>query len=157
LPLPSRQGVDRSEYNNGGDDGQGDDLFHVDVGSQSRPSKQLGACFVIFQQRACIQNRAAAGVVPCAGADRLGSSTVPAFRKWNEWPGQLVIVRGGFRVAQNPLREAGFDWPFHIVRRSVELNLARALGKRGIPEFKHQSQSCFCSRIAESKDWQDWR
>ena len=26
--LPSCQGVDRSEYNNGGDDGQGDDLFH---------------------------------------------------------------------------------------------------------------------------------
>jgi hypothetical protein len=70
LPLPSRQGVDCSEYNNGGDDGQGDDLFHVEVGSQPRPSKQLVAGFEIFQQRVCIWNRAAAGVAPFAGADR---------------------------------------------------------------------------------------
>jgi hypothetical protein len=72
LPLPNRQGVGCSEYNNGDDDGQGNDLFHVDVGSQPRPSKQLGACFERFQQRVCIWNRAAAGVTPCAGADRLG-------------------------------------------------------------------------------------
>jgi hypothetical protein len=49
-----------------------DDLFHVDVGSQPRPSKQLGACFERFQQRVCIWNRAAAGVTRCAGADRPG-------------------------------------------------------------------------------------
>jgi hypothetical protein len=49
LSPQSRQGVDRSEHNNGDDDGQGDDSFHVDVGSQPRSLEQPGACFEMFQ------------------------------------------------------------------------------------------------------------
>ena len=68
---------------------------------------------------------------------RLGLGAVPALRKWKERPGQLVIVRGDLRAAQDILPWAAFDSRSHILKRLVELV------RRGDFEYPHQSRRCF--------------
>ena len=80
-PPQSRQGVDRSEHNNGDDDGQGDDSFHVDVGSQPMSLEQPGACFEMFQEA---DGKPALRIAAAKRAGRCrASSTAPADRPYH--------------------------------------------------------------------------
>jgi hypothetical protein len=88
---------------------------------------------------------------------RMRSDTAPAFRKWNERPNQLVVVRRERRATQNLYRQAAPKEPFGPIGQRVGLSLAdEIVREHGIPERKHQPHRCLCVRIADSEALQDW-
>src|SRR6202045_5257081 len=76
---------------------------------------------------------------------------VPAFGKWNEWPGARVVVGGfrrligGLRLGQEVLLRSRLDGRSHGIQQSIEFNFAhRALrvGVRNVSEV-------FCLQIEQ--------